>query len=219
MATLSTQDFLEIENIKDGIMILKNKTLRVVLSASSLNFALKSEEEQNSLIFQFQNFLNSLDFSCQILVQSRKLNIIGYLDKLEDIEKEEANELLKKQISEYRKFIDTIIQKGSIMQKSFYIVIPFSILETKGMSPFQKGRQLNKGSPALSKQDYEMARSQLMQRVEFAILGLREFGVNAIPLNNLELTHFLWATHHPIEAENGYYPEIPKELTGEDSII
>jgi hypothetical protein len=212
MANLSTQDFLEIKSIKDGIVVLKNNSLRSVLSTSSLNFALKSEEEQNSILYQFQNFLNSLDFSCQILVQSRKLNMIGYLDKLEDIEKNEENSLLKKQVSEYRKFLDSIIQKTSIMQKSFYIIVPFSILETRGLSTMQKGRQINKKPSALTDQEFQLAKNQLLQRVEFVILGLRNLSLNAIPLENYELAELFWSTHHPIEAENGYYPVIPDEL-------
>lgn len=212
MATLSTQDFLEFETIKDNVIILKNKTLRSVLSTSSLNFALKSDEEQNSILFQFQSFLNSLDFSCQILVQSRKINMIGYLDKLEEIEANETNNLLKKQISEYRKFIDSIVQKTSVMQKSFYVIVPFSILETRGLSAFQKGRQLNKKITTLSEQEFQIAKNQLLQRVEFVALGLRNLGISAIPLNNYELTELFWGTHHQLEAENGYFPEIPKNL-------
>ena len=122
----STQDFLHFDQIKDGIVILKNKGLRAVLMVSSLNFVLKSNEEQSAILYQFQNFLNSLDFPCQILVQSRRLNITGYLEKLKEIEQKEENELLKVQISEYRKFIDQIMQGGSVMQKTFYIIVPFS---------------------------------------------------------------------------------------------
>lgn len=212
MAILSTQDFLEFDQIKEDVIVLKNKALRAVLTTSSLNFALKSEEEQNSILFQFQNFLNSLDFSCQILIQSRKLNMIGYLDKLEEIEKNEKNDLLKKQIGEYRKFIDSIVQKSSIMQKSFYVVVPFSLLETKGLTPFQKGRQINKKISSLTDQEFSLAKNQLMQRVEFVALGLREFGISAMLLNNLELIQLLWGTHHQLEAENGYYPQIPLNL-------
>ena len=98
----STQEFLEIDQIREGVIVLKNKGLRGALMVSSLNFALKSEEEQNAIIYQFQNFLNSLDFSCQIIIQSRKLNITGYLDKLKDLEKKQKNELLKAQTGEYR---------------------------------------------------------------------------------------------------------------------
>ncbi|GAH03461.1 unnamed protein product, partial [marine sediment metagenome] len=134
----STQDFLKFDQIRDGVIILKNKGLRSILMVSSLNFALKSSEEQNAIIYQFQNFLNSLDFSCQILIQSRRLNIIGYLDKLEDIEKKEENELLKVQITEYRKFIEGIMAGGTIMQKTFYVIIPFSIMEAQIVSGKKK---------------------------------------------------------------------------------
>ncbi len=212
MAIQSTQDFLEFEDIKDGVVFLKNKSLRSVLAVSSLNFALKSEEEQNATLFQFQNFLNSLDFSCQILIQSRKLNMIGYLDKLEEIETQETNKLLKKQVFEYRKFVDSLIEKGEIMQKSFYVIVPFSILETKGLSPLQKGKQFQKEISSFSGEEIEMAKNQLMQRVEFTILGLRTMGISAIPLQTPELIEFFWSSYHQIEAENGYFPEIPEEL-------
>ena len=82
MTKSSTQKFLELDQVKQGVVVLKNKGLKGILMASSLNFALKSEEEQNAIIYQFQNFLNSLDFSIEIVTQSRRLNITGYLDKL-----------------------------------------------------------------------------------------------------------------------------------------
>ena len=85
MPAASTQQFLEIDQIREGMLILKNKALRAVMMVSSLNFALKSDDEQTSIIYQFQEFLNSLDFSCQILIQSRRLNITGYLDKLKEV--------------------------------------------------------------------------------------------------------------------------------------
>jgi len=207
MPKLSTQDFLEFSQIKDNVIILKNKGLRVILMVSSLNFALKSNDEQNAIIYQFQNFLNSLDFSCQILVQSRRLNIIGYLDKLKEIEKKETNELLKNQIAEYQNFINKLISGGSIMQKSFYVVVPFSIMEMKGGS-----QKIPKIIKALTKEDFQRAKIQLMQRVEFVALGLRGAGLQSIPLNNIEIAELLWSLHHPQEAERGYHPEIPLEM-------
>jgi hypothetical protein len=199
MAT--TQDFLQFDQIKDGLIILKNKGLRAVLMVSSLNFVLKSTEEQNAILYQFQNFLNSLDFSCQILILSRRLNITGYLDKLSEIEKKEENELLQVQISEYRKFIDQIMRGGSVMQKTFYVVVPFAISEGKN-SP-----KLN-----LTEQTFQRAKNQLMQRIEFIVLGLRSCSLEAIPLNTLEIAELLWSVYHPSEAERGYYPEMPSEL-------
>ena len=101
MAEASTQQFLEMEQIREGVVVLRNKGLRAVIMASSLNFALKSEDEQNAIIYQFQNFLNSLDFSIEIVVQSRRLNITGYFDKLKEMEEKQENELLKFQTREY----------------------------------------------------------------------------------------------------------------------
>jgi len=208
MAQSSTQDFLEFEQIKEGIIILKNKGLRSVLMVSSLNFALKSAEEQNAILYQFQNFLNSLDFFCQILIQSRRLNIIGYLDKLEEIERKENNELLKIQIAEYRKFVGDIIKQGSIMQKTFYVIVPFSLLETRMV----EGKKKLPKIPTLTEETFQRSKIQLLQRVEFAILGLRACGLQAVPLNTLELIELFWSLNHPLEAERGYYPEIPSEL-------
>lgn len=208
---LSTQDFLEFEQIREGIIILKNKGLRAVLMVSSLNFALKSTEEQNAILYQFQNFLNSLDFSCQILIQSRRLNIVGYLDKLAEIEKKEENELLKLQITEYRNFIENILAGGTIMQKTFYVVVPFSLMEAQIVN--KRGR-LPK-IPTLTEEVFQRCKTQLWQRVEFIILGLRACGLQAVPLNTFELVELFWSLHHPLEAERGYYPEIPEELVEE----
>lgn len=205
---ISTQDFLEFDQIREGIIILKNKGLRAVLMVSSSNFALKSTDEQNAILYQFQNFLNSLDFSCQILAQSRRLNITGYLEKLEEIEKEEKDELLQLQISEYRKFIDQIMKGGTIMQKTFYVIVPFSIMEAQTMGEMGKIAKI----PVLTEEIFQRCKAQLYQRSEFTILGLRACGLEAVPLNTLELAELFWSLHHPIEAERGYYPEIPSEL-------
>jgi len=207
---LSTQDFLQFDQIRDGILILKDKALRGILMVSSLNFALKSQDEQNAILYQFQNFLNSLDFSTQILIQSRRLNITGYLEKLGDIATEEPNELLQLQIQEYRDFVENIVGKGAIMQKSFYVVVPFSISETRGTGA---KKRLAKPS-ALTEASFQRARSQLKQRIEFVALGLRGAGLDAVPLNTPEIIELLWSLYHPGEAEQGYYPELPPELLG-----
>ncbi len=210
MAQLSTQEFLELDQIRDGIMILKNKGLRAVLMVSSLNFSLKSEEEQNAIIYQYQNFLNSLDFSCQVVVQSRRLNLTGYLDKLNAVASKEKNELFKVQITEYRKFLEDIIENGNIMQKSFYVVVPFSISETQAAST-DRFNPLPK-IPTLTEEEFQRAKSQILQRVEFVNLGLRSCGLDAVVLNTLELIELFWGLYHPLEAERGYYPDIPPEM-------
>src|SRR3989338_9482898 len=111
----ATQEFLEVDQIREGIIVLKNKTLRGVLMVSSTNFALKSADEQNAIVYQFQSFLNSLDFSCQIVIQSRKLNITGYLDQIKALEAKQQNELLKIQTGEYYNFINELVSAGTIM--------------------------------------------------------------------------------------------------------
>jgi len=212
MAQSSTQQFLEIEQIREGVMILKNKSLRGVIMVSSLNFALKSEEEQTAIIYQFQNFLNSLDFSLQIVAQSRRLNITGYLDKLKDLEKKQENELLKTQTAEYRNFVQDLIAGSSIMSKNFFVVVPFTLIEIPGMET-AKGFLKKKPEITLSEEQFQRAKSQLWQRMEFVALGLRRCGLQCVPLNTPELIELFWGLYHPEESEVGYYPEIPPELT------
>lgn len=204
----TTQQFLEIDQIREGVIVLKNKSLRGVMMVSSLNFALKSEEEQNAIIYQFQNFLNSLDFSLEIVVQSRRLNITGYLDKLKEFEKRQENELLKIQIADYRKFINDLVAGGQILTKNFFVVVPFTLIEIPGTKTATK----KKTESALTEEQFQRAKFQLWQRMEFIALGLKRCGLECIPLNTPELIELFWSLYHPEEAEVGYYPEIPPEI-------
>jgi hypothetical protein len=214
MPQLSTQQFLEIEQIREGIIVLTNKGLRAVMMVSSINFALKSEAEQQAIIYQFQDFLNSLDFSCQILVQSRRLNITGYLDKLKDLEKKQSTELLQVQTTEYRKFIESLVTAGTIMTKSFFVIIPYYGISEEGL---KAGKKLFKAGlpkiPELTEESFQRGKQQLWQRMEFVALGLRRCGLQAIPLTSPEIIELFWGLYHPKEGEFGYYPELPPELT------
>jgi type IV secretory pathway VirB4 component len=200
---LTTQQFLEIEDIKEGVIILKDKSLRGVLAVSSLNFELKSEEEQNAIIYQFQNFLNSLEFPIQIYIQSRRLNLTGYIEKLEELERNQKDELLKIQTRSYIDFIKKLLAQGSIMTKSFYVIVPFypSLIAVK------------KGKPTvLSEEEFRRAKVQLWQRMEFVAHGLRGCGLFCTYLGTQELIELFWSIYHPEESEIGYYPEVPPEL-------
>jgi len=207
MAETTTQQFLEIEEVKGGLIILKDKSLRGILMVSSLNFALKSEDEQNATIYQFQSFLNSLDFSIEFFVQSRRLNMTGYLDKLKELEEKQEDELLKTQTAEYRKFVSSLLAKGIIMTKNFFVIIPFWPIEIPGL-----GKKEKKGISVLTDEQFQRAKSQILQRMEFVALGLRRCGLWATPLNTSELIELFWSLYHPEEAEVGYFPEIPPEL-------
>ncbi len=212
MAQSSTQGFLEFDNIREGIIVLKNRGLRAVLMVSSLNFALKSADEQNSILYQFQNFLNSLDFSCQIVMQSRRLNFTGYMEKLAELEGKETNELMKLQIGEYKTFIENILRQGTVMQKSFYMIIPFAPAEIQGEKSLKPSLMKPSTVAKFTEDGFLRYKTQLLQRVEFAALGLRSCGLEAVPLTTPELIELLWGLHHPLEAERGYYPDIPEEL-------
>lgn len=208
----TTQQFLEIDQVREGVLILKNKALRGVLMVSSLNFALKSEDEQNAIIYQFQSFLNSLDFSCQIVVQSRKLNITGYLEKLKELEETQENELLKMQTAEYREFIQGLVETGAILAKTFFVVVPYTLWEAEGLPLTGKKLLKRPKIPTLTEENFQRYKSQLWQRMEFVALGLRRCGLQAVPLTTPELIELFWSLHHPKEAEVGYYPELPEEL-------
>ncbi len=208
----STQDFLEINQIREGVIVLKNKALRAIIMVSSLNFALKSEDEQVAIISQFQNFLNSLNFTTQIIVQSRKLNITSYLEKLSEFESKQENELLQIQTTGYREFVESLIKEGTIMNKTFYMVLPYTLAESpefSGISSPWKKIEI----PALTEENFQRCKLQLRQRIEFTISGLRRCGVKSIPLTTAEIIELFWGIHHPREAEVGYYPELPPELT------
>jgi len=207
MPPLTTQNFLPFKEIREGILILNDNSLRAILMVSSINFALKSAEEQEAIFYQFQNFLNSLDFSIQIIVQSRVLNLTGYLDKLKELEEKQTNELMKIETAEYRNFISQLVASRQILTKMFYIVVPFTLIQLSKVS-----LPTTQKETSLSEEDFARAKNQLWQRVEFVSTGLNSCGLQNAPLNTLEIIELLWSLHHPNEAEIGYYPEIPPEI-------
>ena len=127
MSIKSTQDFIPIKQIREGVVVLKKKELRGILMVSSINISLKSSQGQQAIINHFQSFLNSLDFPCQIVVQSRKTNITGYIEKIKDLEKKQTNELLQQQTTGYRQFLEDFVEKESIYTKNFFMVIPYMV--------------------------------------------------------------------------------------------
>ena len=210
---LPSQDFLEIDQIKQGIILLKNQSLRGVLMVSSLNFALKSEEEQDAILYAFQGFLNTLDFPLQIIVQSRKLNISSYFKKLEELEKKQKNKLLKIQTAEYREFVKSLIESEDIMKKIFYVIVPYLVSEKKTSG--EKKEFFKKPSfktTNLTEEQFTRYRIQLQQRMEFVALGLKQCNVTSVPLTTAELIELFWSWHHIQEAERRSFLYIPPEL-------
>jgi len=206
--SIKLQQFLGIKNVEEKCIILSTNKKVSVLKVQPINFSIKPDNEKEAIMASFQRFLNSLDFSCQISIQSRRLNITGYLDMLSEIEKKEQNELLRIQISEYKKFVGQTMNQGDVMQKVFYVVVPFTISEIIGNENVKRYSPIS----TITEEIFQRAKTQLFQRLEFVALGLRSCGLQAVPLNTLEVIELLWGVYHQSEAERGYYPDIPSEL-------
>jgi len=134
----STQRFLDIAEIRDDIVILRDGTARAVLLVSSINFALKSADEQEAIVQAYMTFLNSLEYPIQIVIQSRKMNIDPYLKRLSEQSRKTTNDLLRTQIEDYRSFISELLELGQIMQKRFYVVVPYDPLSDKQKKFFSR---------------------------------------------------------------------------------
>ncbi len=195
----STQRYVDVEEIRDGVMVLKTGALRAVLLVSSINFDLKSSEEQDAIISQYQNFLNSLDFPVQVVVQSRRFNIDPYIDLLKGKEAQQANELLRFQMKEYQGFIKNLTEISNIMSKFFYVVVPFSPVENMQGGFFQKMGDIfnQKKTVGLKNELFDTYRTQLMQRVEHIVAGLSPMGVRATVLETEELIELLYNSYNP----------------------
>lgn len=192
----AAQEFVPIKEIQDGVVTLKDGSLRAVLMASSLNFALKSAEEQTATLFQFQNFLNSLDFPVQFHIQSRELDIRPYVALLEERYEQQTADLLKVQTREYIEFIKTFTKETDIMTKNFFIIIPYTpaiISKKGGFKGLLPGKQTSENKAS----SFEEARTQLYQRVGVVEQGLVRTGVRVVQLGTEELIELYYKTFNP----------------------
>ncbi|MEX0917391.1 MAG: hypothetical protein WDZ90_02630 [Candidatus Paceibacterota bacterium] len=203
-----TQDFVPIKEVRDGFVILRDGSLRAVLMASSVNLALKSGDEQTSIILQFQNFLNSLDFQVQIFIQSRELDIRPYIALLEERYTEQQSDLMKIQVREYIDFVKTFTENANIMTKNFFVIVPYSppTISTKRRNIGNLGGILGKkktGEEAKTAQseDFEEYRSQLEQRISVVEQGLVRTGVRVVQLGTEEVIELFYKMFNPGELE------------------
>ena len=196
----ASQEFVPVREVRDGIVILKDGSLRSVLLTSSVNFALKSADEQQSLLFQFQNFLNALDFPVQIFIQSRKLDIRPYIALLEEKYKDQSNDLLRIQTREYIEFIKKFTESTNIMSKNFFVVVSYTpaIIKTT-KNPV--GALLGRTEGNLSTQDFEESRTQLEQRIAVVEQGLVRIGVRVAELGTEEVIELLYKLFNPGELD------------------
>ncbi|MEO8637922.1 MAG: hypothetical protein ABI430_03415 [Candidatus Taylorbacteria bacterium] len=200
----ASQDFIPVKEIRDNIMVLKDGGLRALIMTSSINFALKSAENQEAIIFQFQTFLNSLDFSVQIFMESRRLDIRPYIALLEARNKEQQGDLLKLQTREYIAFVKNFTDKVSIMTKTFFVVVPYSPGALQGKEMFKKKWFPKRGSVEEVKQksdSFEESRTQLQQRVSVVEQGLTRSGIRVVQLGTEEIVELFYKIFNPGETE------------------
>ena len=206
----SAQEYVDITEIKDNVVILKNGTMRVVLMVSSINFDLKSTQEQEAIVAAFQNFLNSLDFPIQIVIQSRPFNINPYLAQLEELKKTQTNDLLKAQMADYIDFTRELIQMGEIMSKRFYIVVPYNPLGDKKRSFISIMTDVLSAVAVvkLKKEKFEKYREILFRRMDNVLANLSSMGINAVSLDTQSLIELFYNTYNPSSAQNQKLVEI-----------
>jgi len=201
MPNQSTENLVPITDIREGVVILKNGSLRMLLEVSSINFELRSADEQVAILQSFQRFLNSTDFPLQIVIGSRKLDIEPYLKTVDGIAESTENELFKIQVSEYARFIKELSSLSNIMSKKFYVVIPFYIFEkpeVSGLIQSLKGLINPKVVPKeLTDEQFNTYKNQLLQRAELVYGGLVGLGLKIRALEDEELKKLYYELYNP----------------------
>jgi hypothetical protein len=208
----STQKYLDIAEIRDDCIVLKDGTLRAVLLASSVNFALKSTEEQEAIIQGYVNFLNSLNFPFQIVIQSRKLDIDNYIARLKEKAAQQTNELLRMQTREYITYVQELVEMGEIMSKRFFVVIPYNPLSDKAKGFFVRFGELFRAAKVvrLGRKRFEKLRTELFKRVNYVANNLLSMGINTTSLDTQSLIELFYQTYNPTESKQEKMVEVEK---------
>lgn len=204
VSSKATQEFVPIKEVRDGVIILNDGSMRAAVLASSMNFSLKSEEERTAITLQFQDFLNSLDFPAEITIQSRKLDIRPYIALLEEQYKEQLNELMKIQTREYIDFVQKFTESTNIMTKSFFVIVPYDpaiINISKGVGTGLFSKKSSEEEVRERQATFEENRSQLEQRVAVVEQGLARCGIRTIRLGTEEVIELFYKIFNPGDSE------------------
>jgi ABC-type multidrug transport system ATPase subunit len=209
---VSTQQYLEISELKDNVVVMRDGTLRAVLSVDSINFSLKSEDEQNAIIYAYISFLNNISTPVQIVVQSRDLKIENYLEFLKEKEKGQTNRLLKLQISEYIEYVKELVSIGKIMNKKFFVIIPYSPFSDKRKGFFSQLSEVFKPAQILKLKESKFLKykESLMRRVASIQSSLSSMGVESRQLNTQELIELYYDSYNPDTSKNQPLVDINK---------
>lgn len=200
----SSQASLLISELRDSMVIMKDGSFRAVVACKSINFDLMSEEEREAVEYAYQNFLNSLNFTIQILVRSQRVDIAPYIDRLMDLRRQNDNMLLGVLMDDYINFIDVLSQEANIMDKSFFVVIPYytskeaekALEQSKNFfKTFTKDK-----TPAITRIDratYDKAVTEINNRAEAVVSGLFQIGIQSVRLNTKELGQLYYNFNNP----------------------
>lgn len=200
MAEVSTKQFVEIQEIRDNILVLKDGSLRQIIKVGSINFELKSQDEQLAILQGFRSFLNALDFSLEIMVMSRRLNISGYLAFIDGLIENQQNELMRIQAIDYSKFVKELTQLANIMDKEFFVVVPYYLgpKTSKGIGDtiknFFKPSEIFK---KLAPEEFDAYGLQLNQRVNLVFENLFGLGLTPKALERDELVNLYYQFYNP----------------------
>lgn len=196
---LTTQEFVDVNEIKDGVVYLKSGGLRKVLAVGGVNFDLKSEEEQNLILNSFQSFLNAIDFPIQFFIHSRKINTARYLKKIEALKESEENELLKIQISDYVEFVRSFVDQNAITTKTFFAVVPYSSIAAQVRPSWfpSFGGAAKATSAETLRSENQKSIAQLNQRVDQVITGLETIGLHVSTLDDGALRELFYNMYNP----------------------
>ncbi|MBI4435467.1 hypothetical protein HY630_02250 [Candidatus Uhrbacteria bacterium] len=195
----STERFLDIAEIRDDMVLLADGTVRAVLLVSSINFALKSNDEQEAIIQAYMTFLNSLEYPVQIVIQSRRMNIDAYMNRLREQERTMQNDLLHAQIVEYRNFVLELVELGQIMQKMFYVVVPYDPLTNKKKNFWARFTEAISPAAAakLNKKQLADRTEQLSRRLEITQEQLNSMGLASARLDTQGLIELYYNVYNP----------------------
>lgn len=193
-----TQNFLRTKEIKQDTMIMDDGTLRAILAVSSTNFDLKSQSEQDALIFAYQRFLNSLDFSIQILMQSRRMDIANYTEKIKDIMEKQTNELLRMQTAEYIEFVNRLVETGNIMNKNFYCIISYNESIGSDSGGFFSSLFSRSKAKAIAQREanFEHHKAMLEERVTSVSSNLNGMGLRAVKLTTEQIIELIYNSYN-----------------------
>lgn len=206
MQSKPSQQLIPISEIREDVVVLKDGSFRTILMASSVNFSLKSGEEQKAIIMQYQHFLNTLDFSVQFFVHSDSLNINPYLATLKEKEKAQTNDLLKIQTREYGEFVKNFIETNKIMSKTFYVAVSYTAAASPtagGLLESFKSLTGQKEKNSEPEEKFLEYKNQLWQRIGAVTDGLARCGVHTAPLKTEELIELFYQLYNPGETEEG----------------